>query len=761
DSVFGAHPGVILVWEEDGPSNDWGDPRVYGSPVALAGMLRFTDDAMAPDPAVRILEGLGDLEARDGAGQDATLRQRLQQLRTEGAPFSLTIIGPSGRFLEADGRTAGARAVLWITDTTIKGLEESGARGRLEEARQVVARDPTAFLEMLGKAPFPAWRLSGVGKLQWANDAYLEAVDATHLDQALDRQIMLDKFVAPQGQKALAEGGEHSEVRHISIGGDRRAMRVVMFPLSGGVGGMAFDVTEEEHARETLDRHVKAHDETLNHVADGVAIFGADRKLVYHNRAFGEIWDLDPAFLLERPDHGALLDRLREKRKLPTQSNYAGWRADELAYYQGEKNDVAESLWNLPDGRTLRVTRQRHPLGGQLLLFKDITDELTLRTEYNALIQVQSATLDNLHEAVAVFGADGSLRLSNRAFERLWNLESDDLDAQPDFETITAACAPLFHDKSVWAAIKGRVTNPSPEARQEFRGEMKRSDGKTVTFLTQPLPDGATLIAFVDVTASRRVEDALRDRAEAFEAADRLKTEFVRNVSYQLRSPLTTILGYAEFLESERNAKLAPAQREHVTSILQAGDHLSKLIENILDLAMIEAGRMELDLSDVNVRKVIDESIAMMVGNASDTEVSIEVECDKKIGSIRADERRIKQILFNLLTNALKFTAPGDKITVSAEKLDGVVRLSVTDTGRGVAYERQAQAFDAFNSSDNRGAGLGLALVRSFVQLHGGWVAMRSAPGDGATVFCCLPEVAAPQIDRPELELGPASVAAE
>ncbi|MEM8920867.1 MAG: tyrosine protein kinase, partial [Pseudomonadota bacterium] len=234
DSVFGAHPGVILVWEEDGPSNDWGDPRVYGSPVALAGMLRFTDDAMAPDPAVRILEGLGDLEARDGAGQDATLRQRLQQLRTEGAPFSLTIIGPSGRFLEADGRTAGARAVLWITDTTIKGLEESGARGRLEEARQVVARDPTAFLEMLGKAPFPAWRLSGVGKLQWANDAYLEAVDATHLDQALDRQIMLDKFVAPQGQKALAEGGEHSEVRHISIGGDRRAMRVVMFPLSGG-----------------------------------------------------------------------------------------------------------------------------------------------------------------------------------------------------------------------------------------------------------------------------------------------------------------------------------------------------------------------------------------------------------------------------------------------------------------------------------------------------------------------------------------------
>ena len=121
------------------------------------------------DPGVRILEGLADLEARDGAGQDTTLRERLKQLRKDGAPFSLTIIGPSGRFLEADGRTAAARAVLWITDTTIKGLEESGARARFEEARAAVARDPMAFLEMLGKAPFPAWRMSGAGKLQWVN----------------------------------------------------------------------------------------------------------------------------------------------------------------------------------------------------------------------------------------------------------------------------------------------------------------------------------------------------------------------------------------------------------------------------------------------------------------------------------------------------------------------------------------------------------------------------------------------------------------
>ena len=389
ESVFGAHPGVIMVWEDadaeaqpNVPQAEWGLPNLYGSPVALMGILRFADDGTSEDPGVRILEGLADLEARDGAGQDATLRERLKQLRKDGAPFSLTIIGPSGRFLEADGRTAGARAVLWITDTTIKGLEESGARARIEEARAAVARDPMAFLEMLGKAPFPAWRMSGAGKLQWVNRAYLKAVGAPGIDHVLDRQIMLDQHVTAQAQKTIGGNAETDEMRHIVVEGERRAMRVKMFPLSGGIGGMAFDITDLESARETLEKNSKAHDDTLNHVADAVAIFGADRKLIFNNRAFQAMWDIDPAYLLDKPDHGSILDRLRERRKLPAKPDFGKWRRDELAYYQGEKVDFTEDLWNLPDGRILRVTRQRHPLGGVLLLFKDITDEVSLKAEF-------------------------------------------------------------------------------------------------------------------------------------------------------------------------------------------------------------------------------------------------------------------------------------------------------------------------------------------------------------------------------------------
>ena len=755
-SVLGAHPGVILVWQGD-TLEDEGDtiapPEIHGSPIALAGLLRFTDDAVSPDPAIRIIEGLADLEARDGAGQDTTLRIRLRELRENGQPFSLTLIGPSGRFLEADGRTAGARAVVWITDSTIKGLEESSARGKLEEARQVIARDPTAFLDMLGKAPFPAWRVSGVGRLQWANPSYIEAVEGSSLDRTLDRQIMLDDKAVEQMRRTIAEGKDIDATRHIVIGEERRAMRVLTFPLSGGAGAMAFDVTEEEAAREDLNRHVKAHDETLNHVADGVAIFGPDRKLTFYNRAFAAMWDLEEGFLLDSPSHGELLDKLRERRRLPARADYAEWRANELSHYL-DISGTEEDKWSLPDGRTLKVTRQRHPMGGLLLLFKDITGEQDLQTRFNALIKTQTSTLDSLQEAVAVFGSDGRLKLSNKAFTSLWSLDPQLIKDTPDYDVIIEQCVPLFHDRETWSQIKGHITDPSANARQMTTGEMKRSDGSTLTYVTQPLPDGNTLIAFADVTAQRAVEGALRGRAEAFEAADRLKTEFVRNVSYQLRSPLTTILGYAEFLQSGANGELNERQLDNVNSILSASDHLNKLIENILDLALIEAGRMDLDLEDFKLAEVVQESVDLTVGKASDTQVTVHAEIEKGLGTIHADKRRIRQVLFNLLSNAMRFTEPGGEITVSASRVENMAILSVKDTGRGIEAERQASSFDSFTSSDQRGAGLGLALVKNFVDLHGGNVGMKSVEGGGTEVVVWLP-VTAVTTKRTPLENAP------
>lgn len=748
NSILAAHPGVVLIWEDaegEAPAGEWGAPKAYGSPLALGSLLRFGDASHASDAAVRILNGLAGFEARDATGRLTRLSAALTRLRREGAPFSLTIATPDGVHVEIDGRTAGSRVVVWIVDTSVKGVEESGAQGRLVvDPSRVIARDPAFFLEYLQEAPFLAWRVSETGRLEWGNDIYLSSLDAKTLEIAVARNLLIDQAAADHARRAMELGKPNTETRPIVIDGSRRSFEVTMSPVVGGAAGMAFDVTEREELREKFVDHVSAHEETLNHLSEGVAVFGPDKRLIFHNRAFAEMWRLEPGFLADRPSHAQWLDELKTRRMLPLHGNYAEWRAGELAHYQ-DVAEIPEEAWNLEDGRMLRVARQRHPMGGLLLILSDITNEQTLRGQYNALVKVQQAALDRLHEGVAVFGADGRMRLSNPAFTSMWKIPSDALGEKADFDAFARACTPLFHDAAFWRDVKARLTDPSPDARREDRGEIRRSDGSTVVFLTRPLPDGATLLAFLDITASKRVEEALREQAEALQAADRLKTEFVQNISVQLRDPLQTITGFSEMLANRLAGPLNDRQQDQVNMVVEAAGQLNKLVDNVLDLAMIEANEVRLELSEVDVLETLKEAAAAAATNAKDTEIPIAIECGAGVGAIQADAKRIRQMLFNLVSNALRFTERGDRITIGAERLDGMVRLYVSDTGRGMSYETQASAFDNFTSGDKQGAGLGLALVRSFAELHEGWVALRSEPGEGTTVSVHLPaELALP-----------------
>lgn len=738
DAVFGAHPGVVLIWEDAlSGEADWGKPRIYGSPLALASLLRFSDASQGADPAVRILQGLAGFEAADATGASTRLPAALSRLRRDGAAFSLRISTPDGVYVEVDGRTAGARAVVWILDASIRGVEESAAGGRIGEGHEVIARDPAAFLEMWNAAPVIAWRVNAAAKLEWANPEYLAALEARSLDQAVQRNLQLDQGAAELARRAIDAGAPVEETRAAVVRGELRTLQLRVHPVAGGAAGIAVDVTAAETAREEIAKQQRALDETLDHLQEGVVVFDRARRLAFYNSAFQRIWGLDAAFLAERPSHAAWLDYLKEQRNLPSHANYAEWRARELALYQ-EHAELPGDFWVLPSGRMLKVARQWHPDGGMLLIFSDLTDELTVRSQYDALVQTQRAALDQLHEAVAVFGLDGRLKLANSAFAPMWKLEAPVAEETP-FERMVELCLPLFHDRAVWGRIRAVITDSSPEARVEYRGEMARSDESTLKFLTRPLPDGATLIAFHDITADRRVEGALRQRAEAFEAADKLKGQFVENVSYQLRNPLQAIFGNAELLAHNVFGPLNDRQTEQVGAILEASGNLSKLIDNILDVALVEAGSVVLDLGPVDLYQTITESVQLAASKARDTEVPIRVKCDPNIGEIEADQKRLTQVIVNLLSNALRHTERGDTITVSAERTEDVVRLAVQDTGKGMGFDAQARAFDSFESGDRRGAGLGLALVRSFVEMHGGWVALASEPGRGVAVTCHLP----------------------
>jgi hypothetical protein len=376
-----------------------------------------------------------------------------------------------------------------------------------------------------------------------------------------------------------------------------------------------------------------------------------------------------------------------------------------------------------------------------LLLFTDMTGDIRLRAQYNGLIQVQQATLDKLNDAVAVFGSDSRLRLHNDAFARFWNVSAATLEAASDFDGVVELCVPRLHDRGFWSELKARVADPDPLARIAMSGEAKTSDDRIVAFQSRPLPDGATLIAFADITDTRRLEKAVAERSAALEEAERLKRDFVGNVSYELRTPLTTIIGYSEMLDRAGDG-MSERSRGHVASVRAAASQLARSIDDVLDMAQIDADEMALDIGDVHVAELLDEAATRWSRESSTGGIAVQVISDAGIGAIRGDAKRLGQVLDHLIENAILQTPTGGTITLTARRAVSEIQLQVTDSGRGIPFHVQAHIFDRFVGRDRGGPGLGLALVKALIELHGGWVALESEPGHGATFTCHLPEAA-------------------
>jgi len=327
-----------------------------------------------------------------------------------------------------------------------------------------------------------------------------------------------------------------------------------------------------------------------------------------------------------------------------------------------------------------------------------------------------------------------------------------ELDGQPELEIVAEKCSALFDNPGVWADMKARVADPSPEARRHVTGEMAREDGKVLVWLSRPLPDGATLIAWQDVTDSRRIEEALRERAEALEASERIKGEFVEHVSYQLRTPLTTITGYADMILQGIAGELSDQQKNYLGYVRSAADELEKMVTDILDVAAIDAGQLELDPADVDLKALASDAVELLASKAEHAGIRLAVNAPSGDAVITGDAKRLRQITVNLLSNALNHTPRNGRITLTVKCEEDGATIAVADTGEGISADRQARVFERFERGQRGGAGLGLALVKEIVEMHGGWVDLVSAPEEGTTVVCHLP-VIAKVANAPELDL--------
>ncbi|HKW52761.1 MAG TPA: ATP-binding protein, partial [Stellaceae bacterium] len=658
----------------------------------------------------------------------------------------------SGRRLAAGN---GAPAdLLWLVD----------ASGRAQAVAECAAAHTLnhRLRGVLDLLPLPVWRRSADLALIDCNRAYAAAVDTT-AQKALAERREIGAGAIGEGGRALASRTRgtmtsHSESHHIVVAGSRRLMEFTEAPLdgSGELVGFAQDFTDLENIQAELARHIAAHADVLENVAVAIAIYGPDTKLTFFNTAFASLWRLEEDWLVTEPTLDEVLERLRERRRIPEHADFRAFKRQQLAMFTS-LIEPQEELLHLPDERTLRLVISPHPFGGLTFVYEDVTDKLAMERSYNTLIEVQRETLDNLYEAIAVFGSDGRLKLSNPAYAQIWRLAPADLTGEPHVGDIVEKQRAFFDDGEDWPAMKQRII-ARLTAHQGESTRLNRRDGSILQAVIVPLPDGNVLLSYLDVTDSTRVENALRERNEALETAGRLKSEFIANVSYELRTPLNAIIGFAEILTNQYFGELSPRQLDYSRGILDSSHRLLSLINDILDLATIEAGYMTLETQELDIHTLMSSVLSLSRERARNQNLKLEFDCPTDIGSLHGDERRLKQALFNLISNALKFTPAGGTVTLAARRTAERIALIVADTGVGVPREDQARIFEKFErgspNARHSGPGLGLSLVKSFIELHGGTVEMDSRPGTGTTVTCYLAIPAAPAVAEARRSAG-------
>jgi len=712
------------------------------------------------------------------------LIQAIDRLRQSGTPFSLEAPRTDGeRRFEVRGQRVHAipderplADLMWVRDVT----EDGRAVDRLarETARQL--GEATRLRAILDALPVPVWVRDGDLALILCNRACAHMLGGT--DHALDTEALgrdlaggeVGRELRALAARSRAAGTPLSERVHLVLDGARRLMEVTEAPFQDDTtgahdrltAGIALDSTALEDLENRLAQEQANQAVVLDRLTTAIAIFAPDTRLAYHNPAYARLWRLDPGDLeRDKPAYGDLLNRLRDQRVLPEVADYPAFRAAEVRHFT-TLITPREDLVHLPDGKTLRRVISPQPKGGLLFTFEDVSDALSLERSYNTLSAVQRETLDHLHEAVAVFGADGRLKLANPAFAALWGERAADPELALPLAEFMEEQRDRFADDTSWRHHRFAVLAP-PSHRAPHRGRVALHGGVVLDYACVPLPDGGVLLSYNDVSDTARVEHALRERAATLSAASMLRADFIGTLSYELRTPLTTIAGFSEMLSAEYHGHLNAQQIDYAQSIAETARDMMRMLDDTADLVAIEAGRASLEVADFDIAEVLAAVLNVSRDMTRRRAVAIDVNCPPDIGWMVGDAERIRQILTHLMSRAIRACNPGGQVSVGVWRTAATLPMGDDTDGHAVPADApgaeepshgSGSACDEvvnFAVSDDNGetagrrlaagAGMGdsgsltMLLARRFTEMHGGIMTVQAVPGQGTTTLCRLP----------------------
>ncbi len=689
-----------------------------------------------------------------GAGltseQLAELGEAVRRTQKTAAPFRM-VVTPRGskRSLALRGHLAdpqvspGGAALVWLFDFS----DSESELVKLREEAAHVRSDFSALVGLIEAAPMPMWFRGTDGALRLVNSAYVRAVGGESAEAVVAAGAELVEPV--EGRTAAAVALEAAR-KHLpaermvaaTIGGQRRTLRVSDLPLgTEGIAGYAIDVEDMEDLARTFRAFREAQRSMLDQLSAGVAQFDARHQLVFSNQPFQRIFSLTPAVVLNPPPFERFLDNAHDAGRVPESRDFPAWRREKADWFAASQ--AQEEAWVLGDGTHLRVVAQPMPDGSLLLIVEDRTEQLRLSATRDTLLRTRTATFDSLFESVAVFAPDGRMQLWNRRFARDWGLDSDFLDTHPRIEKLLERIGARLKRPQLAKSV-GDVVRAATLDRKQTGGRAALADGRTLRFTGVPLPDGNGLLAVLDITDSQKAEAALRERNAALTEADATKTRFLANMSYELRTPLTSIGGFAELLQAGIGGELTGAGREYVDAILTSVERLGEQIESVLDLSQSEAGMLPLAQDDIELLPFITRLVEERGGRLREGGQTLDLRGDKGAGRITGDQRRLSRAIGHILDNSMAATPKGGRILVELSRHKGGARLVISDNGAGMDAPSLVRALDGIKISADgkaieRRQGLGLPLARQLIEAHGGKLELLSVPGEGTAALIDLP----------------------
>lgn len=587
--------------------------------------------------------------------------------------------------------------------------------------------------ELCNNLPCAMWISKNNDNLLWANKFYQGLINGNSSAKSSDNLwgLKADNEIAEYFHK----GKRFNDRVALVSGGERRIFDLSVINKNKISLGYAAEVTKEDLLTYEIKQQDKVRLEILHHLSTGIAIFNKQRKLSFYNPAFSQMWNLDANFLDMSPNPNLLLDKFSLDNRLS--SPCQGKKLVEPAVSMDLKGEMQEDIWHLPNGIVLRVIAHYNNMGELIWMFDNLTEQLELETRYNGLINAQGETLDCLSEGVVVFGPDGLLKLANPAFANIWQLSDDLVVEGIHINAISNACYEK-HKVNIWneltqAVVGGTYIREIKKSRIELKGEC------FYDLVSSPLPNGQTMITFVDITDSVYVERALQEKNEALRTADKLRNDFVHHVSYELRTPLTNIIGFTEFLYNIEDP-LTAKQKDYLDCIQTSSIELLDIVNDILDLARVDAGLLSLELEEVKISDIMQQVYSRL--DSKLTKKNLTINDSEVDGDLIAyvDKNRYRQILTALLANAISHSPDNSEIKVSIYKIGNNFILKVSDKSQGIVKEDQENLFKHFKSyGRHSGSGIGLAIVKTLVELHGGEIKLDTTENDGVTFLCSFP----------------------